>query len=629
MRKFRLEILLIVSIALAFILLSCSSGGGSGSDAPSSSGTAAVFIKDAPTPEYDHIFLCISKATLEPGSVTLFESDDCVRIDLLDLQEKPFLLTVKDIPTGKYNQIRLNVDEVLTDGGDCDDLDIKIPSGVVKVNFQGPITVKSGDKLGFEIDIQANKSLGLHGAGNSRKCIFRPVIIATVTNLGDIPPGNKCPRMLNGRITEIRKVDGEVKGFRLRLSHDTKSRINIRVNDDTAIFDENGDFTTPDVLEVGQRVKVRGEVKKDASVLASVVAIGDLIKLHGIVTENISEYEFEMELAPGQVVIDQYINVILDDQTLILANCKTEVDRSEIIPGIGVRAIGKLSEGDLISFALFLEKKKAYGLITSMLPVDNGHEIEFIPAGETEEITLFLPESEKVFLEGDGYIDKDELVKLINCQPRKARIVWREGDPEVIDFVEVKDEVIEGVIESKDYSSYTITLKDKQQTLIQLQFPATIIKDGDLIKFKKLQPGDEIRVFGLEDCLDEDYDFYGLVVLVTGMLDRGDEGCSQGYWKNHTASWGLTDYNTYDRYEDVFGVPYEKTLLQALNSGGGGQNALGRQAVAALLNASHPSVDYFYAEDEVIEIVQDAYDTGDYERAKDLLEEHTSPCPLD
>jgi hypothetical protein len=117
MRKFRLEILLIVSIALAFILLSCSSGGGSGSDAPSSSGTAAVFIKDAPTPEYDHIFLCISKATLEPGSVTLFESDDCVPIDLLDHQEKPFLLTVKDIPTGKYNQIRLNVDEVLTEGG--------------------------------------------------------------------------------------------------------------------------------------------------------------------------------------------------------------------------------------------------------------------------------------------------------------------------------------------------------------------------------------------------------------------------------------------------------------------------------------------------------------------------------
>jgi hypothetical protein len=91
------------------------------------------------------------------------------------------------------------------------------------------------------------------------------------------------------------------------------------------------------------------------------------------------------------------------------------------------------------------------------------------------------------------------------------------------------------------------------------------------------------------------------------MLDRGDEGCSQGYWKNHTNSWG-PDYGPSDRYEAIFDVHYEKTLLQALNSGGGGEAALGR---------------------EVIEIVQDAYDTGDYERAKDLLEEHTSPCPLD
>ena len=629
MRKFRFEILLIVSIALAFILLGCSSGGGSGSDVSSSSGTAAVFIKDAPTPEYDHIFLCISKATLEPGSVTLFESDDCVPINLLDLQEKPFLLTVKDIPTGKYNQIRLNVDEVLTDGGECDGLDIKIPSGVVKVNFQGPITVRSGDKLGFEIDIQANKSLGLHGAGNSGKCIFRPVIIATVTNLGDIPPGNKCPRMLNGRITEIRKIDGEVKGFRLRLSHDTQSQINIRVNEDTAIFDENGDFTTPDALEVGQKVKVRGEVLKDASVLATVVAIGDLIKLHGIVTENISEYEFEMKLAPGQVIVDEFINVIIDDQTLILTDCKTEAGREAIVPGVGVRAIGKISDGDLISFVLFLEKQKTYGKIIAMRPVDNGHEIDFIPAGESDPVILFLPDTAKVALEGDGCIDKDELEKLVNCQPRKARIILNEADPEIADYVEVKDDVIEGVIDSTEYSSYTIKLKDKQETLIQLQKPATIMKNGDLIPFKMLQSGDEIRVFGLEHCPKEDADFYGLVVLVVGMLDRGDEGCSQGYWKNHTASWGLTDYNTYDRYEDVFGVPYEKTLLQALNSGGGGQNALGRQAVAALLNASHPSVDYFYAEDEVIEIVQDAYDTGDYERAKDLLEEHTSPCPLD
>lgn len=111
---------------------------------------------------------------------------------------------------------------------------------------------------------------------------------------------------------------------------------------------------------------------------------------------------------------------------------------------------------------------------------------------------------------------------------------------------------------------------------------------------------------------------------------KGDEGCSQGYWKNHRNSWGPTGYNTNDWYEDVFDVPYNKTLLGALRSGGGGEYALGRQAVAALLNAAHPRVDYYYTEREVIKIVQDAYDRGNFENAKNRLEKHNdrSNCPL-
>jgi len=112
---------------------------------------------------------------------------------------------------------------------------------------------------------------------------------------------------------------------------------------------------------------------------------------------------------------------------------------------------------------------------------------------------------------------------------------------------------------------------------------------------------------------------------------RGDEGCSQGYWKNHSNSWP-TEYDTDDLYVDVFEVPYpdeETTLLGALWSGGGGEYALGRQAVAALLNAAHPHVDYYYTEREVIDTVQDAYERGKFENAKDRLEKHNDRnCPL-
>ena len=71
------------------------------------------------------------------------------------------------------------------------------------------------------------------------------------------------------------------------------------------------------------------------------------------------------------------------------------------------------------------------------------------------------------------------------------------------------------------------------------------------------------------------------------------------------------------------------TLLQAAEAGGGGAIALGRHAVAALLNASNPDVESGQTEAEVKAIVQNAYATGDFEGAKDILEDiNEQGCPL-
>lgn len=62
-------------------------------------------------------------------------------------------------------------------------------------------------------------------------------------------------------------------------------------------------------------------------------------------------------------------------------------------------------------------------------------------------------------------------------------------------------------------------------------------------------------------------------------------GCTLGYWKNHTLAWNC--YSTCTLYKDVFvnsTLPANLTLLQALNLGGGACNNLARQSVAALLN---------------------------------------------
>jgi hypothetical protein len=114
--------------------------------------------------------------------------------------------------------------------------------------------------------------------------------------------------------------------------------------------------------------------------------------------------------------------------------------------------------------------------------------------------------------------------------------------------------------------------------------------------------------------------------------ERNGEGCTPGFWKqsHHFDHWKY--YDPWDKFDVVFGVdgPGYKTLLETLGLGGGGKYALGRHAVAALLNATSYKVDYAYTVAEVIQIVQTAYATGDFEAAKDLLEaQNEQDCPLD
>jgi hypothetical protein len=119
--------------------------------------------------------------------------------------------------------------------------------------------------------------------------------------------------------------------------------------------------------------------------------------------------------------------------------------------------------------------------------------------------------------------------------------------------------------------------------------------------------------------------------------DVPGQGCTPGYWKqpHHIESWPSA-YAPGNSYNGVFGVSSSFgptfTLLEALELGGGGENALARHAVAALLNAAHPNVNYIYStESQVISMVQQAYaPPPNYEPTKDLFDaaNNTSSCPL-
>jgi hypothetical protein len=127
-------------------------------------------------------------------------------------------------------------------------------------------------------------------------------------------------------------------------------------------------------------------------------------------------------------------------------------------------------------------------------------------------------------------------------------------------------------------------------------------------------------------------------------VEEGDEGCTPGYWgaPEHLDSWVPTGYTTDQKVNTVFDVGVcttlgTRTLLQALSFGGGNTfcgkvQLLLRAAVAAVLGAAHPGVDYPLTEAEIIADVNAAIASGDATTVIDLKDEldadNNLGCPL-
>jgi hypothetical protein len=123
-------------------------------------------------------------------------------------------------------------------------------------------------------------------------------------------------------------------------------------------------------------------------------------------------------------------------------------------------------------------------------------------------------------------------------------------------------------------------------------------------------------------------------------------GCTPGYWKQeqHFGSW-QAPYEQDDLFDAYFEDAFPGlTLLQVLEGGGGGLDALGRHTVAALLNAAifngaNDPGNYKYAvgnesitfPDEVITFFNNVYPgtKAQYNRLKDRFEAaNEMGCPL-
>ncbi|MEM2917839.1 MAG: hypothetical protein QXN63_05775, partial [Candidatus Bathyarchaeia archaeon] len=100
------------------------------------------------------------------------------------------------------------------------------------------------------------------------------------------------------------------------------------------------------------------------------------------------------------------------------------------------------------------------------------------------------------------------------------------------------------------------------------------------------------------------------------------QGLTPGFWKNHLDAWEDTGHSPEDSLDGVFdnddtGVPLDQyTLLDALRfKGGRGVNGseriLLRAAVAAILNAAHPNINYPLTESDIVDAVNEALQSND------------------
>jgi hypothetical protein len=135
----------------------------------------------------------------------------------------------------------------------------------------------------------------------------------------------------------------------------------------------------------------------------------------------------------------------------------------------------------------------------------------------------------------------------------------------------------------------------------------------------------------------------------TGLCETAPEhGCSVNFWKEDIDAWDRTTIDPHDSFDGRFNVEAfqpDITMFEALDlaNAPGGSNAganatdhalvappVARQAVAALLNARHPDLNFPLSKDDVKDVVRDVVEGDlDVEGAlAELAAANALGCPL-
>jgi len=517
---FRSAFLVSVLFAAAVFMACGGSGGGSSSGgAAPASGSVAVMLTDGPYDGLEELFITVTKVSLlradNGREVVVFDDPDGHEVDILSYQNIDYLLTLnREVPVGTYNKVRLEVSDVRAEGGECnsDGIEIKLPSGKIDLNPRGTFQVVEGEALAIRLDIDAKKSFLLKKAGNSGKCIFRPVIFVDIQSVGTV---DSCPEVLKGRIDSVSIGGTKPDTFVLETN---RGELIVSINTNTVIFDGDGMPGDTTDIKDGESAYVRGRIQADGSLLASLVVVGNVLKVKGTATEAAVADQYTMTLDPSQELVGTSVEVELADQSIILIDCDTKVARSYIQQGVRTTVIGKYDTNVRVLRAavVIVASREFTGQLKNISSVSGGNDLTIQPAtGSTE--TVFLPVNQNVYLQGDGVVALNRLIDLIGCSNIQVRVLVdpaQNTNPPTTKRVYVIPAQRTSNVVSVNTGMDTILLGDDY--IIDVEPGATIIKKTGAsyvpIDLNNLKPGDEVTVFGLDNCKLTKH-FYGYIVV--------------------------------------------------------------------------------------------------------------------
>lgn len=181
--------------ALTLAVVSVFITGGCGDDATSPTGMpeydhlgrVVVLMHDAPVDSLQEVWLTVNSIRFigagSGNNTTVL--DEPMRLNFLDLDSSAMIMGAATAEVGTFSKIRLEVSDpefVDKDGNVIDASQIKLTAnGKIDLNFQGPVTVDSGEQTVVDVDLNLETSIQVNQTGNGKYILnpqFKAVAVA-------------------------------------------------------------------------------------------------------------------------------------------------------------------------------------------------------------------------------------------------------------------------------------------------------------------------------------------------------------------------------------------------------------------------------------------------------------------